>query len=66
MTSYWAYYRNGVVHRLAKIVDRSSAYVYEDGKWIPRQSLIRILFDITDFVEISKETADQLIKDLSN
>lgn len=63
--TYWVYYRNGNPHRIVKIVDRSSAYVYEDGKWVSRQSLIKILQDTTDFEEITKEEAEQLIKTIS-
>lgn len=52
--------RDGEVRRIAKISD-GSAYGYEDGNWQPMQHLMKIQWDDTDFEEISKEEANNLI-----
>lgn len=62
METYYVYRRNGEVTRIAKIVDRSLAYGWDNGEWVEMPNLLKIINDITDFEEISKEEADVLIR----
>lgn len=62
MEVYYVLKRNGMIGRLAKIVDNANAYGYENGEWVEMQGLIKIQFDGSeDYVEISKEEADEII-----
>lgn len=62
MTSYYVFRLNGVVQRIAKIVD-GVPYGYENGKWEFMPGLAKIQNDATsDYEEITKEEADILIQ----
>lgn len=62
MESYFVLRVNGAVRRIAKIVDNSIAYGWENGKWTPMQGLIKITEDITDYEPISKAEAQRLTR----
>lgn len=64
MTRYYILRIGGEVRRLAKIVDRALAYGYEGGAWVYMPSLIKILFEITDYEEISEEEAREIIEEV--
>ena len=61
METYYVYRNNGEVTRIAKIVDRALAYAWGDGKWVEMPGLLKIINDVTDYEEISKEEAENLI-----
>lgn len=59
--NYFVHRNNGEVTRIAKIVDRALAYGWNAGKWVEMPGLLKIINDITDYEEISKEEAENLI-----
>lgn len=64
--AYYVLYRDdGSVGRLARITD-GIAYGYNpEGKiWEFRPSLVRLMFEDTDYVEISKGEAERLISEM--
>lgn len=57
---YFVYYDDeGKPTRVAKIED--VAYGWQDGKWEYMPNLIKIINEITDYEEISKEEAEKII-----
>ena len=62
-TNYYVFKLNGEVRRLAKIEDGINAYAFVNGEWIPKQSLIKIENEITDYDSISEDEANKLIKE---
>lgn len=64
MVNYYVYRFNGEVRRLAKIEDNTNAFAYINGKWEPMQALIKIVFDITDYDEITEAEANEIMKEL--
>ena len=64
MVSYYVRRYDGKVTRLAKIEDHINPYGYVDGKWESMNSLIKILYEITDFDEITEEEAKQIMAEL--
>ena len=60
---YYVYRRAGEVRRLARIVGGYLAYAYEGGGWIERASLIRIIYELTEYEEISEAEALALIEE---
>ena len=53
---------DGFIGRVAKFVD-NIPYGWDNGKWIYMPGLIKIQFEVTDYYEISKEEAEQIIRD---
>lgn len=64
MTFYYVLKFEGKVRRIAKIVDNALAYGWENGRWVPMPNLLKIQNDVSsDYEKITKEEADQLIKE---
>jgi hypothetical protein len=61
---YYVLRQSGEVRRLAKIVDNSRAYGYEGGAWVDMSNLLRILYEITDYEEISEAEARAIIEEV--
>lgn len=62
METYYVLRKNGEVRRIAKIVDNSLAYGFQDGKWVQMSGLLKIMNDVTDYKEISKAEAEKFMR----
>ena len=63
MARYFVYRSDGIIGRIARYGPPPGVFWgWGDGKWVEMPSLGKILFEITDYEEITEAEAEELIR----